>query len=525
MGSKKYITLDDLYRTLRVHDKEILKHFNDESIDDQTYLFYAINSDIISNALSIVMAAQSNNLDSIGVDNCCRTIIEAFLVLKMKAVGDISDEQAKIFRYHYSIVDMSNMRKFISSDVKNQNDFKYVDRDRERAYEAILAFHKCSKNDLKKDPDIDDSNFYLKKELGDRIKYSELIRKYKLFDVDTNQLYEFFSLFVHPRFEIDLEIEKALRKIRFSYIKKTLDYVIGFLKECKLFVLDDSENTFEQDFYKNPKLVNNVNNINELHLLFEMLENKMCHLPDGDDNFTLFFLMTMNSIITDMMVSVSFGYNEHIISIFKSAFEYIAVFSCVNEFEEKVFRDIKLAYCYSSRLQINNLIEKMGLPSLFGEETTDGLKEIYEKYYKKEYGVDNFDTFLDNVSHNARYFLSKENNSFNGIVNKLLDDLYDNPEEREFTRLVYKVSKDMNHGGGYAFNSSPGLLDSMCRHAQNVIYRYMCKFIITSELTLKEHGVDVDLSLGYKVFKLLSEVEENEIVKITKDYFEDKKPS
>lgn len=525
MEKKNVFTFDDLYRTLRVHDEEILKHFNDESIDDQRYLFYAINSDIISNALSLVMAVETNNIDSIGVDNCCRTIIEAFLVMAMIGNGDISNEQAKIFRYHYAIVDMSNMKKFINESSKNLDDFKYVERDRERAYEAIINFHKCSKKDLKKDLDLDDSNFYLKKKLGEKIKYSELIKKYKLFDVAGTRMYEFFSLFIHPRFEMDFEVEKGLRKIRFGYIKRIIDYVVEYLKSCRLLVFDDNLNTFTQDFYDNPVLVNNVHNINDLHKVFEMLENKICHLPDGDDNFTLFFLKTMNSVIEDMAVSMSLGYKEHIISLFKSSFEYAAVYFYINEFEYDVFRKVKLAYCYSSRLQFNNIVEKLELPSLFGEETIGGLKDIYNSYYKQEYGVDNYDSFLDGVKHNARYILNKENNSFNSIVNKLLDDLYDDSSEREFTRLIYRVSKDMNHGGGYAFNSSPGLLDSMCRHVQNALYRFMLKEISAAERVLKEHSIEVDLSLEYLVFQTFSNVEESEITKITKDYLDSKKPA
>ena len=77
MSDKKTISIDDVYRSLRVHDKEILKHFNDEKLSDHMYLFYSINSDIISNALSLIIAIQTNNINSIGVDNNCRAIIEA----------------------------------------------------------------------------------------------------------------------------------------------------------------------------------------------------------------------------------------------------------------------------------------------------------------------------------------------------------------------------------------------------------------------------------------------------------------
>lgn len=524
MGTKKTITLDDIYRLLRFHDKEILKHFNDETLNDQMYLFYALNSDIISNAISIVMAMETNNIDSIGVDNCCRTIIEAFTVLKMMAVGDISDEQAKIFRYHYAIVDFDNMRKFTDDKTKELDDFKYVSRDKARAYKAILKFHKCSKADLKKDPDFDDSNFYLKKKLGTRLRFSDLLKKYSILDANIDKVYGFFSLFIHPRYEFDLDIECGLRKIRLSYIHKVLDYVVDYLKDNKLFVFDNS-NTFRQDFYENPLLQNNVSNINDMDFIFDTIERKTCYFPDGIDGFTRFFLRTISSIIKDMQISLSLGYKEHIISLFKSAFEYIAVYVCINEFELEEFKKIKLAYCYSSRLQFNCLMEKMELPPLFGDETISGLKEVFENYYKDKYDLDSFESFAESVLHNARYFLNKRNNSFNSIVNKVLDDLYINPFEREYTKMIYKISKDMNHGGGYTFNSSPGLIDSMCRHVLNTIYRFMVEKITVSQITLNEHGYNVDLSLEASVFILLSNLEKDEIEKITKDYFNDKKPS
>ena len=55
MAEKIAFTLQDLYKTLRRHDVDILKHFNDDDLNDFDYLYYAINSDIMNNALSIVM--------------------------------------------------------------------------------------------------------------------------------------------------------------------------------------------------------------------------------------------------------------------------------------------------------------------------------------------------------------------------------------------------------------------------------------------------------------------------------------
>ena len=530
METEISITIEDIYKALKYHDLEILKHFNDDSLTDQQYLFYAINNDIISNALFIVVNMKIGNLQTLGIDNCCRTIIEAFAVLKMIAVGDISDEQARIFRYHYAIVDFANMRKLVNEDVKQTDDFQYVDRDRQRAYEALMSFHNCTIGDLKKDPDLDDSNFYLKKHLGERINFATLLEKYPVFDVNEIKIYDFFSIYAHPRFEKDSKIEEAYSNLRTAYIKRVMDYIVSFLKNEKLFVFDKEVTDFEHDFFKNPILKNNVLNIKDMNRIFDSIEKKICFFDEGYDSFTLFFLEKMRSLIADMEVSITLGYREHIISIFKSAIEYIALYSTINECcSLEDFKKIKLAYCYSSRLQIDNLmlpkdfLEEAGLPSSLIDDTVLELRPLFDSYYKEKYELDNFEYFLDKIRNRARYFLSKDNGSYNSFVNKLLDDLYSDKRESEFIKMIYKISKDMNHGGGYSFNSSPGLIDSQCRHVQNTIYRYMYKMLAFFWLTLKEYGKEVDLTIELKYFEVLSSIEQNEIDKINNEYFEKRK--
>ena len=63
-----------------------------------------------------------------------------------------------------------------------------------------------------------------------------------------------------------------------------------------------------------------------------------------------------------MMVSISLGYNEHVIAIFKSLVEEYSVFFAVDSAETKEELDkIKRAYWVSSRMQIDAHFEQMGL--------------------------------------------------------------------------------------------------------------------------------------------------------------------
>lgn len=85
----KQYDINNLYKVLRKHDIEILKHYNCAEVSDNEHFFYGIISDIISNALNILTNYLSGNIESAGVDLSTRAILEAMVILKMDGnVGD-----------------------------------------------------------------------------------------------------------------------------------------------------------------------------------------------------------------------------------------------------------------------------------------------------------------------------------------------------------------------------------------------------------------------------------------------------
>ena len=44
-----------LYKAAKKHDLDILKHFNDENLSDRNYFLYAINDDIMSNTINVIL--------------------------------------------------------------------------------------------------------------------------------------------------------------------------------------------------------------------------------------------------------------------------------------------------------------------------------------------------------------------------------------------------------------------------------------------------------------------------------------
>ena len=61
MAKVKQYDINVLYKVLKKHDVEILKHYNDDTVSDGDYFFYGINSDIMSSCLSILTNYLSGN--------------------------------------------------------------------------------------------------------------------------------------------------------------------------------------------------------------------------------------------------------------------------------------------------------------------------------------------------------------------------------------------------------------------------------------------------------------------------------
>ena len=108
--------------------------------------------------------------------------------------------------------------------------------------------------------------------------------------------------------------------VRNLYIDNVINIVVEYLRECKLFITKEEAaqtTDFDKDFFYNPLLLNNVNNIKCIESLFNQLISEACILKNGDDLFTWHFIEKTKYLIIDLMISESLGYKEHVISTFK----------------------------------------------------------------------------------------------------------------------------------------------------------------------------------------------------------------
>lgn len=492
------ITIDDLYKSLKFHDKEILKNYNDKSISDYYYFFNALNFDIISNALSIIINLKTDNIESIGVDNNCRAILEAFLILKMRALNEINDEQLKIFRNQYKLVDYYNLIKVYGESIYDM--FPEKKNEYENALDEICQYYKKTKKEIRKKI-LGDPNLYLNKEYSkNTISFAHLFEKYKIFDEDKVRAYSFFSMNIHPSCEINEKNYKYKLIIKQGLVKWVIDIVFDYFKNTKLFVFDNTITSFEEDI-KQPRLSNNIQNIKSVVTLFDNIRKKTCLFEEGFNAFESDYLDILMHAMVDLLIHQSLGYCEQVTNKFKSIIEYMAIHSYINCLEGDEFYIIRNMYLYSSRMQNNNYYRQLGLKEV--DIDNKKLEEYYETYYKEKYELDSFEEFVRNLENNSRYFISKNDNSYKKLVERFIDEHFANSNYANDLRLYYSISCDSEHAGGYIFNTNEGQWELMPHVIIHALFKYLKYLLLNIELTFKDNKKDVDFKEENKFIDLM----------------------
>lgn len=515
MDNAKYIKLNNLYKSLRILDSNILAKFNHDEITDEDYFLYGVQNDIVSNALNILVNYLTGNIESVGVDNSCRIILEALTILAMEANEDISQIQKSIYRYSYAYVDLANFKLTTTKEQLQEERFKGIKADRNKCANYIKKHFNCEYEDiLKQENGSDDPCFYLKKNLKDKIVFAKLIDKYFPKDIGIGQLYEFFSIMVHPRCELDPNAEKATMEVHQHFVDDVLDIVVDFLSSNNLSPKPDNGNDFNDHFFYNPLLTNNVHNVKEMELAFNLSIRSICNLPDGFDWFSWFFLEKTKYLVLDMMTSLSLGYTEHVVASFKPFIELFSIFYSINTRENMTeFEYLKRSYWVSSRIQFNEHIKKCSIPAS-NRNYMEELQSLYNDYYASRYNVSTFGKFYDKYLHNSLYFLDNSKKSFSKFVREAIEGISTDELQCKDLMTLYKISKDMAHASGYSFNATVDLVRVMSHKVMYGTLFVIYQFLLNTIATLKEHNIDVDLSAIIYSLELHMEIQLDAISKI-----------
>lgn len=495
MEESKYIKLNNLYKSLKQIDLDILAKFNNPEISDVDYFLYGIQNEIVSNTLNVIINYLTGNIESIGVDNSCRMILEALTISAMNNNGDITETQKSIYRYSYAYVDLANFKPLITKVQLQEEPFKSLMIDRNKCANYIKKHLNCEYEDIvKQENGVDDPCFYLKKTLNDKIVFAKLIDKYFPKDRNLGQLYEFFSIMVHQRCEMDPSAENVTMEVHQHFVDDVLNLVADSLIDNNLLQNSKSNNDFNDDFFFNPLLANNVINLKAMEFAFNLSIKNICDLPTGFDSFSWFLLEKTKYLVLDMMTSLSLGYTEHVITSFKPFIELFSIFYAVNTHGDLTeFEYLKKSYWISSRIQFNEHIKKYNIPAS-NRNYMEELQSLFDNYYATKYKVNSFNKFYDKYLHNSLYFIDDSKKSFNKFVRESINGISaDELQSKDFMTL-YKISKDMAHASGYSFNATVDFVRVTSHRVLFTALYAIYHFLLNAIDTLAEHDVKVDLS-------------------------------
>ncbi len=509
MENKKDI-ISLLYKAAKKHDADILKHFNDEELNDRNYFLYAINDDIMSNIINIILNLSLDNLESPGIDNSCRMIIEAITLLSMYNDNQISDLQLKIFRYSYALVEIDNYRTILKiTKLKAPLD---VEQDKETALNLFAeqfgitrdALDELLKhNDPSKKIYLSDPLAFLMKTPSTKIRLEKLIQRYHPYKDTFAKIYTFFSIFDHPRYEENIELELIFQKAKRQYVFSVVSSVIEYFQLNKLFLADADEYTDDlQDLFEGEYKEHNKSALQAIELIFTSLIDELAiYENEGIDSQAVFYINKLRCIAKNMFVCMHRGHREQVIAAFRPFAELSSVINKINTYDVKQYRILRKAFVFSSRLQLINFVDNMTNEST--KIDNEGLKDLYEKYYKEKYGLNSYVQFEKEITNNSLYFLDKSKKSYKNLVMDNSNIIFNDKNTQEEFKTIYRVSVDMSHSSGYAFNACPGVVDSIAYRAQIVFWKYIFQYAGLMAITREEHGYSANIDRIMKAITIL----------------------
>src|SRR5574344_806801 len=197
MNSEVTISYQDLYKILKIYDKKFYKQFDNDKLNDEEYFNIAIKGELTSHAIAITINFLENNSCSQGLDTNLRTIIEDTAIYKTYKEGGLTENNFKIFRKMFILVESINFKKQIN-DPRISNDQKEQLNDAKlETIKEIAELLKCSKKEIKKTKYcLDLPTFFLMNDIKKPVNMNEVVANE--LGKEMCQYYKNLGMRVHP---------------------------------------------------------------------------------------------------------------------------------------------------------------------------------------------------------------------------------------------------------------------------------------------------------------------------------------
>ncbi len=259
-----------------------------------------------------------------------------------------------------------------------------------------------------------------------------------------------------------------------------------------MFIKDDEDITDDlQDLFDGEYKENNKKSLQAIEMIFSSLINELAMYGDEVDLQALFYINKLRCIAKYMFVCMHRGHREQVVAVFRPFAELSSVINKINTFNVDEYRILRKAFVFSSRLQLINFCDEVTNANT--EIDTEGLKDLYEKYYKNKYKLDSFAEFEKNMTLNSMYFLDKNKKNYKSLVMDNADIIFNEKELKEEFKTIYKISIDVSHASGYSFNACQNVIDTFAYRSQIVFWKYIFQYIYLVAITKYEHGFTANI--------------------------------
>jgi hypothetical protein len=443
------ITNDDLYKVLVKLDHDHRIKFNNHDVDDKTYFRLALEEELISSALSIVINSRMRNLRSPGVMGNCRLVYESLAMLSKLDKGQINADQLHIFRTQYFIVEYNNYKKLLLGENPTEQDMNTLRQKYEETLDSYVKTLGVKKNDIKflvRDP-----MFVLYEKGKGTITPTQLVES--VYGPDAAMVYKVFSILEHPFF--GLNVDDTIAPAVNTGINQVMALVISYFRLSGESFANPQGPSLNEEL-DNPIYKPKIDFILGKTGLMYDLTNSLSDLGRGvRDNFNWYFMNVFTRLYLDISVCVALGFSEQACLKFKPLIEiYSAFYNIQNQPGPlKAFYAKKAAYDIGSEFSIANLLEQSRERILSSRD--DELKKAYDDYYHAAYKVD-FATFKKNLISNNLYFLKQDGKNYDGMVKDFVASMPVAETVRNAWLTIYSDSKDIGHTGGFLFDCDKG---------------------------------------------------------------------
>lgn len=479
------VQLEEAYRKLKVYNDYFSNFHRDQNLSDSDYFEIAIKGEITSHALSGVVNILRKNFISQGPAHNARVLIEDLSLWEMYRKGEIPERNLKAFRKVYFLVENNNSERYRNSEpLTEEKKKKYVEI-KESIFNELSGLFECEVEALEK---LDTPLLFLydgKKREHPRWKEIIVKNMGEKIDKEHDQL----GIMVHPYFlsgESNISTHQLIMEIFLQHLDKAMKIISPSTP------ISDEDGTaladqlFREDkYYKPYARVTRLLNQTMIRIFNEI---KFSGAAIGD--YGNFMFCQLGSLYYDTRLCCLLGYKEQSIAKFKTFVEMAASYEKIRSYDATEQKYLEMGFMSSTLMQYERL--------MYGKiEDDEDLPWLYEKYYQEKTGLE-FEDFRKKMQLNNLYPITfEEKKNYSRLVRKFLNK---NGWKKDF--FLYKQSTDFDHGGGYLFDSTKKLADSLVESCISFMNNYFIVFLKKMLGPLNSAAIMDDIDLLQRLYAL-----------------------